>query len=108
MRTKAATVVVALLALAATPAALAKGSVTIDSRLVVALTGLRAQVVPVALTRKDRLRSCQVGAPRSRIRAANETERKASTVACEQPVNPNLNLSGGLKAVEAAAIAAGG
>src|ERR1700674_1061065 len=107
MRTKAVAAVVALLALAATPAALAKGSVTIDGRLAASLKGPRAQLAPVTLTRRDHLRSCQVGANQARFRAATETERKAATVACEQPANANLNLSR-LKAIEAGALAANG
>ena len=108
MRRKAATAVVALLALAATPTALAKGSVSIDGRLVAALKAVSASAVPVSLTRKDHMRSCQVGASRSRLHAASETERKAATVACEQPPRSNVNLPGGLKAAEAGALAAGG
>lgn len=111
MRTKAATAVLALLALAATPAALAKGSVTIEGRLVAALQRLHVQVAPVALTKKDRMRSCQVGASRSRVPipgVAGETLRNASTVACEQPTRGNLNLSAGLMSGGAAAVAAAG
>lgn len=107
MRRKAVTAVIALLALAAAPSALAKGSVTIDTRLISALK-VSSAAVPVALERKDRLRSCQVGASRSRVPGASETQRKAATVACEQPPRSNLNLPGGLKAAEAGALAAGG
>jgi len=100
MRAKAATAVVAFLALAATPGALAKGSVTIDGRLAAALKGLGAQVAPVGLSRKDQIRSCQVGASRSRVRAANETQRRASTVACEQPPRVKIvGASGGLNPI---------
>jgi hypothetical protein len=108
MRTRAAIAVLALLALAGTPAAFAKGSVTIDGRLIAAVQGLHAHLTPVVLTKKDRMKSCQVGASRSRVRGATETQRKASTVACEQPPRSSVNLSGGLKAAEAAAILAGG
>jgi hypothetical protein len=108
MRRKAATALVALLALAATPSALARGTVTINSRIVAELKGLPLPAVPVALTRKDHSRSCQVGASRSAVRPANETERKAATVACEQPPRSTINLPGGIKAAEAGALAAGG
>ena len=113
MRTKVATVVLATLALAAAPAAVAKGSVTIEPRLAFALEGLTAKLAPVVLQHKDKLRSCQVAAPRSRIKlpgssSAGETERRASTVACEQPPRSNLNLSGGIKAAEASALVSAG
>jgi hypothetical protein len=113
MRTKVAIVVLALLALAAAPVGLAKGSVTIQSSLVLAFRGLHGQLAPVALTRKDKVRSCQAPASRSRIplpgsSTAGETERRASTVACEQPPRSAPNVSAGLKAAEAAAILAGG
>src|SRR5258707_11316376 len=98
MRRKAATVLVSLPALAATPAALAKGSVSIDGRIVATLKTAPAQV---ALAGKDRLHSCQAGASKARVHTANETQRKASTVACEQPPRSQVNLSGGLKAAEA-------
>jgi hypothetical protein len=112
MHTKVATVVFAF-ALAAAPAALAKGSVTIEARLVLPLHALSGQITPIALEHKDKLRSCQAAAPRSRVRlpgssSAGETERRASTVACEQPPLSNLNLSGGLKAAEAGALASAG
>ena len=108
---KAATVVLALLALTAAPAVLAKGSVTIEARLEVALQGLQANLAPVALAHKDKLRSCQAAAPRSRIKlpgSAGETERRAATVACEQPPRSNLDLSGGVKAAEASALVSAG
>jgi len=109
MRRKAATALVALLALAATPSAFAKGSVTIDGQLAVALRALSAHAVPAALSRnKDQMRSCQVGASRARVRGATETERKASTVACEQPARANLNLPSGLKSAETGALVEGG
>ena len=105
-------VALAVLVLAGAPAALAKGTVTIDSALMTKLhVGFAAPTA--ALARKDQMRSCQVGANRSRIKlagssSAGETERKASTVACEQPARANLNLSGGLQRAAAGAIAAGG
>ena len=113
MRTKVATVVLAVAALAATPAALAQGSVTIAARFEVALQGLHVNVATVALAQKDRLRSCQVPAARSRVKlpgpsSSGETERRAATVACEQPPRSNLNLSGGIKAAEAGALATAG
>jgi hypothetical protein len=108
MRRKAAIAAVALLALAAAPSALARGAVAIPGPLVGALKGLAPAAVPAALTRKDKLRSCQAGAPRSRVRGTNETERRGATVACEEPTRPNLNVGSGLKAAEAGAIAAGG
>ena len=106
MRTKAASAVVALLALAGTPSALAKGSVSIDGKLVAALKA-PSPFAPVSLARQDQMRSCQAGAPKSRVRVANETERRAATVACEQPARANLDLSR-IKAAEAAALAANG
>lgn len=103
-------VTLALLVLAAAPAALAKSTVTIPSGLV---GTLRIQSAATTIARKDHIRSCQVGASRSRIKlagssSAGETERKASTVACEQPPRSSLNLSGGLKGAEAGAIASAG
>jgi hypothetical protein len=108
MRTKAATAVVALIALAATPAALAKSSVTIDAQLIAALHGAPAQLTPVVLKRKDKMRSCQVAAARSRLPGATETERRAATVACEEPALGNLNVASALKSAEAGSLAATG
>jgi hypothetical protein len=112
MLSRPTAVALAILALAVAPAALAKETVTIDSGLMARLQVAYA-VPATAVARKDHVRSCQVGASRSRIKlagasSAGETERKASTVACEQPPRSNLNLSGGLKGAEASAIAAAG
>jgi hypothetical protein len=108
MRMRAATIVVALFALLAAPATLAKATVSVEGQLIAALRGGHLLGTPIAATRKDSLRSCQAGAERSRARAATETERRASTVACEQPPRSNLSLSSGLKSAEASAIAAAG
>jgi hypothetical protein len=111
MLSRPTAVAVAILALAFAPAALAKGTVTIGSGFLAGMrvTSLVTQVsVAEATARSDRLHSCQAGARRSQARAANETQRKASTVACEQPPRSNLNVSNALKGAEAGAIAAGG
>jgi hypothetical protein len=96
MRTKAAIAVVALLAVAGPPAALARGTVTIDGRIVAALKGHVWKPVPVVIKSKDKIRSCQAGASKSRVRLpgpAGETVRKASTVACEQPPRSEVNVA---------------
>jgi hypothetical protein len=111
MRTKAAIAVVALLAVGGPPAALAKVSVTVDGKIVAALKAQQWRPVPLAATRKDRLKSCQVGASKSRIRIpgpAGETLRKASTVACEQPPWTSVNVASLLNAAGGAAFGAGG
>ena len=93
-----------ILALAAAPAGFARVALSIGS----------AQLVPLRLApapasaRKEIQRSCQVGASRARARAAGQTERRSSTVACEQPPRSNLDLSGALRGAQAAAVAAAG
>ena len=101
-------VVVAALALAAAPTAPA---VTIGNNLLAALHA-HATTADV-VSRKGKLHSCQAGDDRSRVKLpgpqiTRETERKASTVACEQPPKSGLNLGGGLKSAEASALIAGG
>ena len=85
---------VAALALAATPVAPA---VTIAPKLLAALT-LRPAATAAVVEQKDKLRSCQVGdAHRAHTRSAGragETQRRAGTVACEQPPRSTPNLSG--------------
>jgi hypothetical protein len=111
MRTKAAIAVVVLLATGGPPAALAKGSVTVDSKIVAALKAHQWRPVPLSTTRKDKIKSCQVGASESRIRIpgpAGETVRKASTVACEQPPWTSVNVASLLNAAGGAAFGGGG
>lgn len=104
MRSPSVPVTLAVLALAAAPAASARSALSIEpARLV---PSAAAHLTPAA--KKESRRSCQAGASRSRVRAAGETERRSSTVACEQPPRSNLNLSGALKAAQAAAVAAAG
>jgi hypothetical protein len=119
MRAKNLLLAVALLASIAAPAALARESVTIGAGVVAALQSQAQHVhltgvsVGRAVARKDRLRSCQAGDRRRNVHlpgptAAGETERKAATVACEQPPRGNLDLSGGLKNAQASALIAAG
>lgn len=101
-------VAVAALALVAVPSAPA---VTIGSGLVAALHA-HATAADV-VSRKHKLHSCQAGDDRSRVRLpgpklTRETERKASTVACEQPPKGGLNFNGGLKGAETSALLAAG
>jgi hypothetical protein len=101
-------VAVAAVALAAVPSAPA---VTIGNGLLATLHA-HATVGDV-VSRKHNLRSCQAGDDRSRVKLpgpalTQETERKSSTVACEQPPKSGLNLNGGLKGAEASALIAAG
>ncbi|MBV8080307.1 MAG: hypothetical protein JO186_08030 [Actinobacteria bacterium] len=103
-------ILVAAVALASLAAAAGASAVTIASSR---LTVLASPPVPVTVSRKDTRRSCQVAASKARVRlpgpsSAAETERRASTVACEQPPRSNLGLSGALKGAEAGAIAVAG
>jgi len=98
-------VAIASLVLAAAPAALARGTLSIETAQ---LTPLHVAQLAPAVARKETQRSCQAGASRSRIHAGNATVRRSSTVACEQPPRSNLNLSGALKGAQAAAVAAAG
>ena len=77
------------------------------------LGSLRTSSVATDVVRKDSRRSCQAGASRSRVKlpgpsSAGETERRASTVACEQPPRSQPNLSGALSSAETGAIATAG
>jgi hypothetical protein len=111
MRTKAAIAVLALLAVGGPPTALAKGAVSVDSDVVAALKAHQWRPVPLATARRDKIRSCQVGASKSRIRIpgpAGETLRKASTVACEQPPWTSVNVASLLNAAGGAAFGGGG
>jgi hypothetical protein len=102
-------VAVAALALGAAPVAPA---VTIAPKL---LASLQARpvfaTVPGVVTRKDRLRSCQAGtgnrAGTQAVGRAGETQRRASTVACEQPPRSVPNLPGLSNAQTAGVLAAG-
>lgn len=100
----------ALLALVAAPAAVARSTVTIAPST---LSVLRASGTASDVARKDTRRSCQAGASRSRVRlpgpaAVGETERRSSSVACEQPPRSHVNVAGALNSAEAGAIAAAG
>ena len=106
-------VAVAILALGAVPGASARSSVTIANGVLAALHAHAtvSQAVEREGTRK--VRSCQAGDDRSRVKlpgptVATETERRAATLACEQPPRSNLNLNDGLKNAQAAALIAAG
>jgi hypothetical protein len=96
MHTKLLLIAVALaaLALAATPVAPA---VTIAPKLLATLS-LHPVSTTVVVQQKDKLRSCQVGdGHRAHARSAGragETQRRAATVACEQPPRSTPTLSG--------------
>jgi hypothetical protein len=101
-------VAVAALALAAAPSAPA---VTIGDKLLAALHA--HATAGEVVSRKSKLHSCQAGDDRNRVRLpgpelTRETERKAATVACEQPPKGGLDLNGGLKGAEASALIAAG
>ena len=101
-------VAVAALALVAVPSAPA---VTIGSGLLAALHA--HATASEVVSQKHKLRSCQAGDERNRVRLpgpkiTRETERKAATVACEQPPKSGLNLNGGLKGAETSALLAAG
>jgi hypothetical protein len=101
----------AALVLAVAQAASARGSVTIRGA-VLAKLHLHATTGQV-VSRKHRLHSCQTGDRDARVKlpgpsAVGETERKAATVACEQPPRSDLNLSSGLKSAETSALIAAG
>jgi hypothetical protein len=95
-------VALAALALAAAPVAPA---VTIGPKLLAALSVHSVATSAAVVEQKDKLRSCQVGdAHRAHARSAGgETQRRASTVACEQPPRSTPNLSG-LSNVETGAV----
>jgi len=105
MRSMSVPVALAVLALAGAPMAFARGTLSIEADQL-----LPQQIMHLAPTvvRKETQRSCQAGASRSRVHAAGQTERRSSTVACEQPPRANMNLSTGLKTAEAGAVAAAG
>jgi hypothetical protein len=97
----------AALALTATPVAPA---VTIAPKLLATLGPQPVLKVDTTLTRKDRLRSCQVGdgkrAHAQSAGRAGETQRRAATVACEQPPRSTPKL--GLSNAQAAAVLGAG
>ena len=100
---RAVLAMLAVLALVAVPAAAAKSTVTIGG---LALARLHAIPLQTTIVRKETTRSCQAGASKARVKAANETQRRASTVACEQP--PRSNVLPSLSSTQAAAVTAAG
>jgi hypothetical protein len=110
MHGRLASIVLAGVTLAAAPSALARNAVTISPSL---LGSLSASSLTSDVVRKDSRRSCQAGASRSRGKlpgpsGAAETERRNSTVACEQPPRSQPKLSGALSSAEAGALATAG
>jgi hypothetical protein len=115
MRAKRLSIPVALavVALGAVPGASARSSVTLPSGVLAALHAHATVSQAVNRSGKRKVRSCQAGDDRSRIRlpgptVATETERRAATLACEQPPKSGLNLNDGLKNAQAAAMIAAG
>jgi len=94
-------------AVAALDVAAPAGAVTIDKAASSALRVTSLAALKAA-SKTDTIRSCQVGDRRTHknTSTASQTERKAATVACEQPPKSNLLTPDSVAKATAAALSA--